>query len=68
MGVDKDWVAINEVVSAGLRDGVDGLELDGLSQYEIDELSSTVTDHLCSALAGGSLVERSRRSWFRRRA
>ena len=67
MGVDENWFAIEQVVNAGLRDGLDGAAIN-LSEREIEGLSETITDHLCGALAAGSLVTRERRRPFRRRS
>ncbi|MBO1766443.1 hypothetical protein [Allobranchiibius sp. GilTou38] len=61
MGIDHDWVAVREIVEAGIRDAVDG----GTQSREpmvleenIEDLAHTVTDHLAGSLASGVLVER----------
>lgn len=64
MGTDHDWVAIREVVEAGLRDaGLLAPPVDATEQ-DLGDVADTVTDHLSSALASGALVKRPR--WWRR--
>lgn len=57
MGIDRDWVTINELVEAGLRDAgiVDSPPRD---DEELGFVAEKVTDHLAAALQRGTLVMR----------
>ncbi|MGW5240043.1 hypothetical protein ACWEOW_14015 [Monashia sp. NPDC004114] len=57
MGADHDWVAINELVEAGLRDA-NLLDAPPTSAEELGHVAETVTDHLVAALARGELSTR----------
>jgi hypothetical protein len=57
VGTDHDWVAIYEVVEAGLRDA-NVLESPPSNEEELGFLADTVTDHLAAALQRGELAKR----------
>lgn len=62
MGTDHDWVAVNEVVEAALRDA-QVLETPPTTEEELGFLAETVTDHLAMALQRGDLAKRP--SWWK---
>ena len=69
MGIDHDWVAVREIVEAGIGDAVDGGTQSGepmVLEENIEDLANIVTDRLSSSLASGVLVER--RHWWSRKA
>lgn len=57
VGTDHDWVAINEIVEAGLRDA-NVLESPPTTDEELGYVAETVTDHLSAALQRGGLAKR----------
>ena len=62
VGTDHDWVAINQIVEAGLRDA-NVLESPPATEEELGYVAETVTDHLSAALQRGDLAKRPR--WWK---
>jgi len=65
MGIDRDWVVINALVEAGLRDSAI-LETPPMTDEELGFISATITDHLAAALEPGDLAKRSK--WWQGKA
>lgn len=62
MGIAHDWVAINEVVEAALRDA-NVLEAAPTTEEELGYGAETVTEYLVAALVRGDLAKRA--TWWK---